>query len=207
MVYFFFLMSPDVRLFFVGFFTSTVGRHKTSEFDNHPLIIAYAVVTTLLVATHLFSLMVSTFILPFLASAQDSIGHSDVPETTHETQLHAGDRNRSAGDHAASHVVLMPTPVKRKPKSFDPKTVLDAHYVNSMQDSEHYGGYIQLAWLVSTGFGIILFLVDLTLIAYIKVCLSYFYLFSFFFFFFFFLLIFTFSALQQLSFFVRLAIY
>jgi hypothetical protein len=59
--------------------------------------------------------------------------------------------------------------MQRKPLSYHPSKILDTHSLASIQDYEHYGGYIQLAWMISTAFGIILFLIDLAIVAYLKV--------------------------------------
>lgn len=50
-----------------------VGRKSISEFDEHPIFYIFAAVTVVLISLHLFALMVSTTILPYLKSAIEDI--------------------------------------------------------------------------------------------------------------------------------------
>lgn len=81
------------------------------------LLIAFAVVTTLLIATHMFALLISTCILPNLEAVNSITGSGvDVSESPHDK----------------------------------------------------FRLYIEVAWICSTGFGIILFLVEIGLLCWIK---------------------------------------
>lgn len=81
------------------------------------LLIAFAIVTTLLIATHMFALLISTCILPNLEAVTSVSGCGiDISDSPH--------------------------------------------------DKFHW--YIETAWICSTGFGIILFLVEIGLLCWIK---------------------------------------
>ena len=80
------------------------------------LLIAFTVVTTLLIATHMFALLISTCILPNLEAVNSITGSMDISESPHDK----------------------------------------------------FRLYIEVAWICSTGFGIILFLVEIGLLCWIK---------------------------------------
>lgn len=81
-----------------------------------PLIIAFSVCTTLVVAVHLVALLISTCILPNLEAAANIRTYVEIEDLAHE-QMH---------------------------------------------------WYIELAWILSTGFGIILFLLQMALLAWVR---------------------------------------
>lgn len=96
---------------------ASIQELRNSCVHYNRLLIAFAVVTTLLIATHMFALLISTCILPNLEAVNSITGSGmDISESPHDK----------------------------------------------------FQFYIEMAWICSTGFGIILFLVEIGLLCWIK---------------------------------------
>ncbi|EGD73582.1 hypothetical protein PTSG_05291 [Salpingoeca rosetta] len=130
------------------------GRTHVEEFDNNPVFYIFSAVTSVLIALHLFALMVSTSVLPYLKSAIEDIDH------------HLAQRALTArAKGQALHNLIGP-----QDTLFDDTT--DTSHDNGLLERvkhlDQFSSYISKAWFFANGVGIALFLLQLALISYIK---------------------------------------
>ena len=107
--------------------------------QDHPVLILYGAVTSLVVSVHILALLIATCILPLVQSSQSEL--DNINAAISAAVPGGADHARASG---------------RK------RHLLRSHHF--------FEKYIQLAWILSTGIGIVLFAMDLPLIAFIKVC-------------------------------------
>ena len=105
---------------------------------DHPMEVILATVSSLVVVVHFLALMIATCILPFAESAKYQFEAIDADERN--TQLNLSANSTSFTERR--------------------KAVVKA--------DQGFLKYVQLAWILSTGLGIVLFTFDLPIIAFCK---------------------------------------
>jgi hypothetical protein len=110
--------------------------------------------------------MIATCILPFVESSDSELEYLyDESRREQEIALH-NDLKADCTDGSA-HVAL------RSGKHGHRNSTGPGHRVEMIgREHDYFFRYIQLAWVLSTGLGIVLFAIDLPIIAYVKVCSS-----------------------------------
>ena len=127
------------------------GQNFTEE--DHFVVIIFGLLTSLTVFVHLLALMIATCILPYVDSAQREAERlrEDARQLTSQHSVTSRKHSAHAG---ANH---------------DRRTTLQMRQQKLSHSQNVYGGYVQAAWILSTGIGITMFAVDLPFIAFIKV--------------------------------------
>eukprot|EP00055_Hartaetosiga_balthica_P011017 m.48946 g.48946 ORF g.48946 m.48946 type:complete len:362 (-) comp7425_c0_seq3:1940-3025(-) len=126
------------------------------KFHGDAEIVLFSVVTFLLVGVHLFSVMVSTSILPYLESAMEEVDDFLASLSRAERQ----------------HLEFEGPAMRKQSIIFtDDDSDLSVRYkiISERLDSlQYFSPYVSAAWMFANGIGIALFLFDLTLLSYIK---------------------------------------
>ena len=149
-----------------------MNSNTSKNINKVPIVvlIIYAIITSLLVGIHMLALMISTCILPQVeATATETIQAIQASIKSDQN-----DNNRSKNDIEMLHY-SRPSPyavaAANTPSSFLYTTSKDKTFklIDMLASPEkQFHCYIELAWISSTVLGIFLFLVEISLVCFIK---------------------------------------